>query len=66
MQCPACGSELIRVVDSRRWIAGSSGMVRRRRWCMACGAEWVTWEEWDGRVPRRSARALDRADHQGE
>lgn len=45
MRCPSCGAEATRVVGTNR----VDGLVRRWRVCLACGARWRTWEEWDGR-----------------
>ncbi len=42
MQCPECGFEDSRVVDSRPAEAGAS--IRRRRECERCGARFTTYE----------------------
>jgi len=40
MNCPYCGGEESRVIDSR----GLDKVVRRRRRCFACGARFTTYE----------------------
>ena len=40
MNCPYCGGQEARVIDSR----GLDEMVRRRRKCLACGARFTTYE----------------------
>jgi len=40
MNCPYCGGQEARVIDSR----GLDEMVRRRRKCLACGARFTTHE----------------------
>lgn len=58
MQCPACKSELSRVVDTRAARGGRA--VRRRRECLACTARYTTYEYVEERglqVLKRSGRA---------
>ena len=40
MNCPYCGSQESRVIDSR----GLNEVVRRRRKCLACGTRFTTYE----------------------
>jgi len=40
MNCPYCGGQEARVIDSR----GLDEVVRRRRRCIACGARFTTYE----------------------
>jgi transcriptional regulator NrdR family protein len=40
MQCPSCGSEDLKTVDSRP----SDGMIRRRKECKSCGGRFSTYE----------------------
>lgn len=40
MNCPYCGGQESRVIDSR----GLDEVVRRRRKCLACGARFTTYE----------------------
>ena len=40
MNCPYCGGQESRVIDSR----GLDKVVRRRRKCLACGARFTTYE----------------------
>ena len=42
MQCPFCGQDKDRVVDSRSSEGGR--MIRRRRQCLACGKRYTTHE----------------------
>ena len=42
MRCPYCGSEDTQVKDSRPAEDGTS--IRRRRFCIACGARFTTYE----------------------
>ena len=42
MQCPNCGNEDSKVVDSRSSDDGAS--IRRRRECLECGARFTTYE----------------------
>jgi transcriptional repressor NrdR len=42
MRCPYCGSEDTQVKDSRPAEDGTS--IRRRRFCLACGARFTTYE----------------------
>jgi transcriptional repressor NrdR len=42
MRCPYCGSEDTQVKDSRPAEDGTS--IRRRRFCVACGARFTTYE----------------------
>jgi transcriptional repressor NrdR len=42
MRCPYCGSEETQVKDSRPAEDGTS--IRRRRFCLACGARFTTYE----------------------
>lgn len=41
MQCPACGCEDLRVIDSR---SSSKDAIRRRRECESCGLRFTTYE----------------------
>ncbi|MCD8327043.1 MAG: transcriptional regulator NrdR [Lachnospiraceae bacterium] len=43
MKCPFCGSENIRVVDSRP--VEESNSIRRRRICEGCGKRFTTYEK---------------------
>ncbi|MCD8130931.1 MAG: transcriptional regulator NrdR [Lachnospiraceae bacterium] len=43
MRCPFCGSENIRVVDSRP--VDESNSIRRRRVCEGCGRRFTTYEK---------------------
>ncbi len=43
MKCPFCGSENIRVVDSRP--VEESNSIRRRRVCEGCGRRFTTYEK---------------------
>lgn len=43
MQCPTCGAQDDKVIDSRGSRGGVS--IRRRRECLACGARFTTYEE---------------------
>lgn len=40
VECPKCGSGLVRVIDSRP----SGKSARRRRRCTTCEFRWTTWE----------------------
>ena len=42
MQCPFCGTDEDRVVDSRS--IGEGNAIRRRRKCQACGKRFTTYE----------------------
>jgi len=42
MQCPACGHDDDKVVDSRSSEGGR--VIRRRRECLACGRRYTTYE----------------------
>ena len=42
MQCPSCGNDDDKVVDSRSSEGGR--VVRRRRECLACGRRYTTYE----------------------
>ena len=42
MQCPFCGQDNDKVIDSRSSEAGR--VVRRRRHCLACGRRFTTYE----------------------
>ena len=42
MQCPSCGQDNDKVVDSRSSEGGR--VVRRRRECLACGRRYTTYE----------------------
>ncbi|MDD5719201.1 MAG: transcriptional regulator NrdR [Candidatus Krumholzibacteria bacterium] len=64
MQCPRCGHDDDRVIDSRAVREGRA--VRRRRECLACGERYTTYEAWETRpvlVIKRDGRrvAYDRA-----
>jgi len=48
MQCPFCGQDRDRVVDSRSSEGGK--VVRRRRQCDACGRRFTTYERAEDRV----------------
>lgn len=50
MQCPFCGAEDTKVVDSR--LAGEGSQVRRRRECMECAERFTTYETVDLIMPR--------------
>lgn len=65
MQCPTCGSDATRVIDSRP--AESGRAVRRRRHCEACESRFTTYErsepqlmvrKRDGRLEAFSATKL--------
>lgn len=43
MQCPMCGSQRDRVIDSR--IRDDGRMIRRQRECCDCSHRWVTVEQ---------------------
>lgn len=49
MQCPFCGSESTRVVDSR--YARDQNATRRRRLCAACERRFTTYERIEMRLP---------------
>lgn len=53
MDCPDCGHDTSRVVDSRPSDDGAA--IRRRRECQACGFRFTTYErtEWDLQVKKR-------------
>jgi transcriptional repressor NrdR len=64
MQCPNCGHDDDRVIDSRAVREGRA--VRRRRECLACGERYTTYEAWETRpilVIKRDGRrtAYDRS-----
>lgn len=40
MECPYCGSERLKVLDT----ADSHESIRRRRECLSCGARFTTYE----------------------
>lgn len=46
MQCPFCGIDNDKVVDSRSADAG--GAIRRRRECLECAARYTTYERVEG------------------
>lgn len=57
MNCPDCGDERTRVIDTETSADGSS--VRRRRECQRCSFRFTTYErpEWDSRqVKKRDGR----------
>lgn len=58
MNCPSCGSNQVRVIDSRPVDEGTS--VRRRRLCMACDCKWTTFEIDADQLPREN-RMLTKA-----
>lgn len=47
MECPVCGHEDSRVVDSRE----SGGSIRRRRECSSCSYRYTTFERVEYRLP---------------
>lgn len=49
MKCPSCGSDDIKVVDSRPVEENNS--IRRRRECLACHARFTTYEVIDAFQP---------------
>ncbi len=49
MQCPYCGSEELKVLDSRSGTDGQS--IRRRRECGKCSKRWKTLERVDIEMP---------------
>jgi len=64
MQCPRCGHDDDKVIDSRAVREGRA--VRRRRECLACGERFTTYEAWETRpilVIKRDGRrvAYDRS-----
>ena len=48
MQCPFCGQDEDKVIDSRSSDGGR--MVRRRRNCLACGRRFTTYERVEGTI----------------
>jgi transcriptional repressor NrdR len=48
MQCPFCGQDHDKVVDSRNSEGGR--VVRRRRQCLACSRRYTTYERPEGRL----------------
>jgi len=50
MQCPFCGDNETRVIDSR--LAGEGDSVRRRRECMTCKERFTTFETAELNLPR--------------
>ena len=42
MQCPSCGTDEDRVIDSRS--IGEGNAIRRRRKCLCCGKRFTTYE----------------------
>ena len=48
MQCPFCGQDKDKVVDSRSSEGGQT--VRRRRHCLACGRRYTTYERPEGTI----------------
>ncbi len=50
MQCPFCGDNDTRVIDSR--LAGEGDSVRRRRECLACKERFTTFETAELNLPR--------------
>lgn len=40
MMCPSCGSESLKVIDSRK----TTDSIRRRRRCKDCGERFTTYE----------------------
>lgn len=44
MECPACGHEKSKVLDSRTTPIGGAHTVRRRRKCFACDTHFSTGE----------------------
>jgi len=60
MNCPDCGDEQTRVIDTETSADGTS--VRRRRECQRCSFRFTTYErpEWDspGEETRRNHRAI--------
>ena len=42
MQCPSCGKDKDKVIDSRSSEGGRA--VRRRRECLLCGKRFTTYE----------------------
>ena len=64
MQCPRCGHDDDKVIDSRAVREGRA--VRRRRECLGCGERYTTYEAWETRpilVIKRDGRrvAYDRS-----
>lgn len=49
MQCPFCGSQDDRVIDSRQSKDGSE--IRRRRECEGCGRRFTTYERIEDALP---------------
>ncbi len=50
MQCPFCGNDDTKVVDSR--LAGEGSQVRRRRECIDCSERFTTYETAELVMPR--------------
>ena len=50
MQCPFCGHDDTKVVDSR--LASEGSQVRRRRECVSCGERFTTYEAAELLMPR--------------
>ena len=42
MKCPYCGSEELKVIDSR---SAGDAAIRRRRQCEECGKRFTTYEK---------------------
>jgi transcriptional regulator NrdR family protein len=53
VNCPKCGSEAHRVIETRHDDHSGTryaDMIRRRRECRVCGWRWNTFEEWEVEV----------------
>lgn len=43
-RCPRCGTQEVRVINSRPANTPVEPIIRRRRVCLACGQRWTTYE----------------------
>lgn len=61
MQCPFCGDESDKVVDTR--LARDGAEIRRRRECLECGRRFTTRERVEAVLPRIRKRDQRREDY---
>ena len=64
MQCPFCGDEADKVVDTR--LARDGAEIRRRRECLECGRRFTTRERVEAVLPRVRKRDQRREDYARE
>ena len=64
MQCPFCGDESDKVVDTR--LARDGAEIRRRRECLECGRRFTTRERVEATLPKVRKRDQRREDYDRE